>query len=465
MKRVIAALVVLGGLAAGAILASQSVERDREYRRLIDDGDQAMSRGQTFVAIEKYSGAIALKDGSMLAYLKRGEAHQRRGDAPDTLGAALRDLRAAAELDPGSTRTLEKLGDVNLQMRRYANAAENYEAYIRLDDQAPAVFYKLALASRGDGRLTRAISALQRAVALNPNLHEAFYVLGLCQRDREQLSDARVAFERAVALSPAFMPAREELADLHRLQGRSREEIDQLDALYALDPVKPERLVAVGLAYLRSGNRELAVTRLGQAAERFPDYPGVYAALGQVWLTAAEEGRDPSDLRKALEALEPVASQSTASSETLGLYGRALMLAGQTARAEGVFKRAAVRFPIDPDVLPQYAAASQRLGHLHEARQALISYTALIDDERERADRAAWIGDLSIQLDEPTAALTWYQKSDAAGDADASLLARLADTHARLGHLDDARAHAQRALEKDPSNAAARAVASRLQAR
>jgi tetratricopeptide (TPR) repeat protein len=465
VKRVIAALVLLGGLAAALVLAGQSVERDREYLRLIEQGDEALQRGQTFVAIEAYSEAIALKRGSMPAYLKRGQAHQRRGDSPETLAAALRDLRMASQLEPGSTQTLEKLGDVNLQMRRYANAAENYEAYIRLDDQAPAIFYKLALAARGEGRLTRAISALQRAVALDTNLHEAFYVLGLCQREREQLADARTAFERAVALSPAFIPAREELADLHRLQARSRDEIDQLDALYALDPVKPERLVAVGLAYLRGGNRDLAVTRLGQAAERFPDYPGVYTALGQVWLAAAEERRDPSDLRKALEALEPVASQSTASSETLGLYGRALMLAGQTARAEGVFKRASQRFPIDPDVLPQYAAAAHRLGHLHEARQALIAYTALIDDDRERAVRAAWIGDLSTQLDDAPAALTWYEKADTLGVADASLLVRLADAQARAGRLDDARASAQRALEQDPESAAVRAAVSRLHAR
>ena len=142
----------------------------------------------------------------MLAYLKRGEAHQRRGDTPETLTAALRDLRTAASLDPGATRTLEKLGDVNMQLRRFANAAENYEAYLRLDDHAAPIFYKLALASRGDGRLTRAISALQQAVKLNPNFHEAHYVLGLCLKDREELAEARAAFERASAIAPAFIP-------------------------------------------------------------------------------------------------------------------------------------------------------------------------------------------------------------------------------------------------------------------
>ena len=209
------------------------------------------------MAIEAFSGAIALKRGSMLAYLKRGEAHQRRGDSPETLTAALRDLRTAAELDPGATRAQEELGDVNFQLHRYANAAESYEAYLRLDDHSAPVFYKLALVARGEGHLTRAISALEDAVRLNPSFAEAHYVLGLCLKDRGQLRDAQKAFEQAIVISPALIPAREELADLHRLQSQTREEIEQLEALAALDPSRAERLIAVGLAYARTGKSRI----------------------------------------------------------------------------------------------------------------------------------------------------------------------------------------------------------------
>ena len=398
MKKVIAGLLALAGLAAAGLLAQQAVQRDREYRRLIVQGDEALESGQTFVAIEAYSGAIALKPASMLAYLKRGEAHRRRGDNAETLSAALRDLRTAAERDPAATRTLEELGDVNFQMRRFANSAENYESYIGIDDSSAVIFYKLALASREDGRLTRAISALRQAVALNPAFHEAYYVLGLCFKDREQLDESREAFQRAVTISPAFIQAREELAEVHRLQDRTRDEIDQLDALYALDPAKPERLIAVGLAHLRAGSPDLAITNLEKAAERFKNHPGVYAALGRVWLTAAEASGDPSELRKALQALEPAATQSSASSETLGLYGRALALAGQYGRAEAVFQQASERFPIDPDVLPHYASTAQRLGHLETARLALRQYSALVDDERDDAAQAARIDELAPLL-------------------------------------------------------------------
>ena len=63
MKKLIAGILVLAGLAAAGLLADQAVERDREYHRLIVQGDEALGRGETFVAIESYSGAIALNAG------------------------------------------------------------------------------------------------------------------------------------------------------------------------------------------------------------------------------------------------------------------------------------------------------------------------------------------------------------------------------------------------------------------
>jgi tetratricopeptide (TPR) repeat protein len=472
MKKVVAGILLLAGLAAAGMLADTAVKSDREYRRLILDGDAALSRNETFVAIEAYSEAIGIRPGSMLAYLKRGEAYQRRGDTPETLAAALRDLRRAAQLDPAATRTLEKLGDVLMQRRRFKDAVASYEAYTLLDDRAAPIFYKLALALRGDNKLPRdggaddrPIAELQKAITLNPNFHEAHYVLGLCLKDRNQLAEARAGFQRALAIAPAFIPAREELAELNRLQRRPREEIEQLEALAALDPGKPERLIAVGRAHLRTGNRDRAVVTLGRAAEQFKDYPGVYAALGQVWLQAAEERGDPSDLRKALEALALVATQSTATSETLGMYGRALMLAERHAEAEAVFKQASQRLPTDPEMLPHFASVAQRLGHLDDARQALVKYSVLVDEDRDEAAHAARIADLSMQLNDAVGAVAWYEKSVSLRASDASLLARMADAQSRAGQRDHALATIRRALEKDPNHPLARSVARRLQAR
>ena len=100
---------------SAAALAYQAAARQRDYSALLARGDAALRDDQTFDAIEAYSGAIALRPDSMLAYLRRGETYQRRGDRGD-LEAAARDFRTAAALDPTATRPLEELGDVLYQL-------------------------------------------------------------------------------------------------------------------------------------------------------------------------------------------------------------------------------------------------------------------------------------------------------------------------------------------------------------
>jgi hypothetical protein len=45
MKKLVAGIIVLAGLAAAAVLAAQAVQRDRDYHRLIVQGDEALNRG------------------------------------------------------------------------------------------------------------------------------------------------------------------------------------------------------------------------------------------------------------------------------------------------------------------------------------------------------------------------------------------------------------------------------------
>src|SRR5471030_3029301 len=106
--------------AVAAAVAYQTAARDRAYRAFLARGDAALHDEQTFVAIEAYSGAIALRPESMLAHLRRGETYQRRAE----LDEAARDFRTAAELDPAATRPLEALGDTLYQLQRFDRAAE-----------------------------------------------------------------------------------------------------------------------------------------------------------------------------------------------------------------------------------------------------------------------------------------------------------------------------------------------------
>lgn len=428
MKRALVALVVLAGLGAAIVLGYSVASRDQEYRRFIQLGDTSLSEGQTFQAIEAFSGALALKPESMLAHLKRGETYRRRGD----LQTALRDLREASHLDPTATRPWEEIGDVNYALERDARAIEAYETNIRLDDRATRVLYKLGLTQHRSGNLGGSIATLQQAVAVDDRFAEAYYLLGLCFSERRQRDQAIRAFERAVALQPAMTPPREELADLYAVQGRHQAAVQQLEALAALDPGRAERYIALGLGYAHAGHGDMAVMALGRAAERLPDHPGVLVALGRVWLTAAEERGDTAALRKALDALEPIARQLSAGGDALTLYGRALLLSGDLERAERVLLLATSRLPVDVDAFEHLASAAQRLGHLDVARRALVQHETLSEDERDRSASATQLGDLSMRLNDFAAAVRWYARAASTAPTDPSVAQKLDDARSRF---------------------------------
>jgi tetratricopeptide (TPR) repeat protein len=434
---------VAGALAFGALA------NEREYDRLIDEGDSAVTAERPFQAIEAYSGAIARKPDSMLAHYKRGAVYQSQNE----LEAALRDFRSASDIDPSSLRAIESLGDVNVALGRHERAVERYEAFLALDDGNARILYKLGLARYRVGRARDAVKPLQQAMSLEPGIGEAYYVLGLVQRDLNQLPAARKSLEEAARRSPASQTgAREALAGVYMIEGDYNKAINQLEALAALEPTRPDRIIAVGLAQARAGRDDAAVVTLGRAVERFPDAPQVYAAIGHVWLTEAQRRGDRVSLNKAIEALGHAAGRADATSDTYAELGRALLLAGDRASAERALRQAVAKLPVPPDAYLQLADVTGRDGRIQDARDALLKYATLIGDEKPLAGVATQIGDYSVRLGEPALAVRWFDRAiDEAGPSPV-LQVKLADAAFRAGDVVRAKQVIDEGLASEPDN-------------
>lgn len=434
---------VAGALAVGALA------NEREYERYIAEGDAAMTAERPFQAIEAYSGAIARKPDSMIAHYKRGAVYQ----AQNELENALRDFRTAADLDTSSLRAIESLGDVNVALGKHARAIERYEAFLLLDEGNARVLYKLGVARYRDGRLNDAIKPLQQALSIEPAIVEAHYVLGLVQRDLDQLPAARKSLEEAARKSPASQTAaREALADVYLTEGDYTKAINHLEALAALEPTRPDRIIAVGLAQARADRGDSAVITLGRALERFPDAPQVYAALGHVWLTQAQRRGDRVALNKAIEALGHAAGRADATSETYAELGRAFLLAGDRLAAERALRQSVAKLPVPPDAYLQLAEVTGRDGRIQDARDALLKYATLVGDDKPLATVATQIADYSVRLGEPALAVRWFDRAiDEAGPSSA-LQVRLAEAAWRAGDVVRANQVIEEGLAAEPEN-------------
>lgn len=462
VRRVVVGLVLVALGVAAAAWFGVRLSRDREFRRLLADGDAALASDRHFRAIESFSGAIALRPEVMVGHAKRGETYLRLGDP----AAALRDLRQAVDLDPNALRPLELLGDANVALGRHARAAERYQQFLSRDERDARVRYKLGLAHYHAGNVPAAIAELRRASADLPRLGEASYLLGLCFRERGQLTEAIRALERAVELAPDRAPAREALAEAYLRLDRGGDAVAQLEALAAREPERPERHVAVGLAYAAAGQRDAAVIALRRAAERFPEQPAIYTALGRIWLDDADRrGGDRIAVKKALEALAETAARATAPSETLTLYGRALWLDGDIAAAERAFQRATIRFPVDIAAFRWLARTAEQRGHIATARDALSSYLTLSDEPGQAPGDAVRVAELSLRLNEVAVAVTWVRRALPRCQDRPALLARLAGVALGAGDIDSARAAVDRGLALDPQDRGLASIRRRLDGR
>ena len=441
MKRPLLVGIIVAAVAVGMALAWNTASRDRQYRGLIGAGDAAVASGQTLLAIESFSGAIALKPESMLGYLKRGETYRHHGD----LSAALRDLRKASVLDRTATRPLEQLGDVYFAQGHFARAADRYQAYLRIDDRSPRLLYKLALAVYAHGNAASAIAPLRQAVHLNDRFAEGYYMLGVCLRAAAERPEALWALQRAVRLAPGLTPARETLAEVLNDLNRQPERIEQLEALVALEPDAIERYLTLATARADAGRISTAALVLGRAAERHPDDTRVYTALATLWLRIAETQGDPGAVAKALDATRTVMTQGNPTGADLLLYGRALLLSGDTEAALPVLRQAASHQPVDPGAYEALAAAAERASLLPEAKDALERLVTLARDEAAESALAARIAGLALRLHDPAEAVRWLERALLAAPYDTTLLPRLAEAELAEGSPERARETVQRA--------------------
>jgi tetratricopeptide (TPR) repeat protein len=346
---------------------------NREFQRLLSRGNDALTSGRDYEAIEAFSGAIALDPNSLIALLKRSTTYRQR----EEYESARRDLERAVFLEPNAPRPLELLGDLQVTLQDFASAATYYQRFIELEDQDARVLYKLAYAYHRNGQVNKVIDELNHALRIDDTLVEGHHLLGLALTAAGREAEALIAFEHVIALNPDHVFAIEALSQLLKNSDRSDDYLAQLKRLAELEPDRPERLIALGQAYVKHGRWDNGINILNYAVERYPQSVDVHTALGRVWLITADRESDTLALNRALELLETAATNPLSTSDSLALWGHALLLVGDIEAAAKALREATLRFPISPTTFRDLAVVEQQRGNPHLALEARKMQAAL----------------------------------------------------------------------------------------
>jgi len=326
---------------------------DNAARLAPDDGRWAhllgtvhQQTGRLAEAADRFAAARRLQPDDHVATLRLGEVYlelDRPSDARRMFEAVAKSFPAAAQ---------SGLGEVALREGRFEEALERFAAVLERAPEATALYYSMAMASRGLGRLDEARNQLRqrgagRVIAVDPIEDDVralvrgerlLVIRGRRAYEAGRFQDAAEAFREAIEAAPDSVAARVNLglalARLNDSTGAS----GQFHAALALDPGNVEAHTGLGMFLVARGQDAEAVEHFRAALARAP----AEATAGRELATALLRlGRD----EEAIQALE--ASLAARADDEDVRVGLAILLADRRRFGEaiGVLEDGHRRFP------------------------------------------------------------------------------------------------------------------------
>jgi tetratricopeptide (TPR) repeat protein len=281
--------------------------------------------------------------------------------------------------------------------KRYAEAADKFEAAVTADPKHAAAWYALAAARRRSARCDRAVVAYRRYAELAPTEPEPYYGLGLCLRDTGDRPAAIEALKHYVAVEKRPTSQRwvehaqsviAELSAPPAAPGAAGKEKPAVAAAPKPAPVSPGNGAYVEAQALRDKGRiDDAIAKFRQAIGLDPRHVAARTALGELLLKIRRDD-------EAIDVLQVAVDKSP--SFALAWYDLAFAYRarGRMTEAVDAYEHYIKLRPTDPDPYYGLARALQQLGRKVAAKQAYETYVAMEKHPSEKR----WVDAATTQI-------------------------------------------------------------------
>jgi eukaryotic-like serine/threonine-protein kinase len=338
------------------------------------------------------------------------------------------------------------------------------EGELKKPRAASLAAYDLYLRGRAELRLPRSAESLDRATALleqalaaDPGLAQTY--AGLCEawlaryeqgRARESFDQAESACARALSRDPGAGEVQLALGSLHLLSGRFAQAEGDFRRAEALPNAEVDALLGLARTYLSERRSTEAERTLDRAVRLDPGYWRVHLYKGNFLL---ESGRYAEAARSYAEEIARTPEDPKAHNN----LGTAYYAAGDLEKAAQAWK---VSLQLSP-TSSAYSNVGTSSFYLGRFADAAAMYERAV--ELAPKDHRLWgnLGDAYARVPRGEAkARAAYEKAIELGKerlrvnaSDAGAMAGLAHYHAGLGHAKEARQLVAEALMRDPESA------------
>jgi tetratricopeptide (TPR) repeat protein len=319
----------------------------------------------------------------------------------------------------------------------------------------PSSGLRAALELRKAGDRAGAEAALRQVAASDPDDALALTVLGLWRFEAGDADEAQACFERLTQLAPEDAEAWARVAHVRQSRGAFVAAAEAFGQATRLRLDDPELLTGLSQTQLACGEKQAAADAARAALQLAPSHADGHLALAAA-LSALKRPEDAARSYQSASQLAPGAAPAH-----LGLAIELLKL-GRPADALPSAQRAVALDEASALAWHTLGVALRRLGRLAPAAAALER--CLQCDPRHPSARLE-LGLAYMDLDQPRLAEQRLLEALAEDETDKEVHASLSTLYGEARRYVEARRHAQRALELDPTLIAPRQMMARILAR
>ncbi len=290
---------------AEALRMRYALTSDEAYlTEAVANADEAIRLDDSLAPVQVAYGRIQVTQGNFdlaLAALQRAvaidpndaKAHQAIATVYERLGRlddAEASFKKAIAFDPENIGILDSYANFLFRQGRSDDAARQWQTVIRIAPDNFAALVNLGSALSETGKIAEAITVSQRAIELRPS-YMAYSNLGTAYSRAQRYTDAAEAYRKALELDDTDWLAWGNLAYVYAwtngMDAQATETfqraIELAEAARPQNPRDPFVHSDLALYYVKTGQTELALQRLGTATTLAPDSGEIQAAGAEVY--------------------------------------------------------------------------------------------------------------------------------------------------------------------------------------
>ncbi|MDE1987975.1 MAG: tetratricopeptide repeat protein [Alphaproteobacteria bacterium] len=268
--------------------------------------------------------------------------------------------RSLLATEPRNAEALHGLGVLRAQCGDLTGAADFIGKSLEVDSKSPTACFHLGVVLDGLGRRGDALTAYERATALNPDFAEAHSNRGNALLALGRMQEAIDPFERALALNSGLVGAHYGRGYALLVLGKLAEAEVAFERTIAVKPDHVEAHCSRGIALAAMNRKEDALTALSHALALRQDFLPALDARSGLLNDLGRFGEALADADRAA-AVDP--DHALAHSNR----GNALYAVGRLEEALAAFDRA---LTLDPDLIKAVCnrgSVNRNMGRLEDA--------------------------------------------------------------------------------------------------